>query len=239
MTRSLARLGTLVIVMNAGTGLLFAQHWPAFRGPAGSGVADAQPLRTSWDAPRSTAILWKTALPGLGHSSPVVWGDRVFVTAAVSGQYPSQPQGRGDPAGAAAHEWRVLALDKNRGKILWSRTAHRGTPKTKRHIKATQANASPATDGHIVVVSFRSEGLYTYDMNGTLLWQHDLGILDPGTGDSRICNGASRARRSSTTDSSSCNATSRRTRSSSRSTRRMERAPGAPSVTNGRPGALR
>ena len=184
MTRSLAKLGMLVVVMIAGTGLLIAQHWPAFRGPTGSGVADAQPLRTSWDAPRSTAILWKTALPGLGHSSPVVWGDRVFVTAAVSSS-PNRhhnPKDEGvQPANdAAAHEWRVLALDKNSGTILWSRTAHRGMPKTKRHIKATQANASPATDGRIVVVSFGSEGLYTYDMNGTLLWQQDLGILDPG-----------------------------------------------------------
>ena len=68
----------------------------------------------------------------------------------------------------------------NSGRVLWSQIAHRGVPKVKRHVKATQANASPVTDGRVVVVSFGSEGLYTYDINGTLLWKQDLGILDPG-----------------------------------------------------------
>ena len=73
-----------------------------------------------------------------------------------------------------------MALEKNTGRVLWSQTAHRGVPKVKRHVKATQANASPATDGRFLVVSFGSEGLYAYDMNGKLLWKQDLGILDPG-----------------------------------------------------------
>jgi outer membrane protein assembly factor BamB len=120
-----------------------AQNWPAFRGPNGSGIASA-PLPTAWDGEKSGNILWKTPLPGLGHSSPVVWGDRVFVTLAISS-----------------------ADNPNHN------------PK-KRHVKATQANATPVTDGHVVVVSFGSEGLYAYDFAGTLLWKQDLGILDPG-----------------------------------------------------------
>jgi outer membrane protein assembly factor BamB len=184
MTLSIVRVAALAVVMNVGTAALVAQDWPRFRGPSGSGIADAHALRTSWDVTTSSGILWKTPLPGLGHSSPVVWGDRVFVTTAVSTNpkpHHNPKDGGIDPANdRAVHEWRVLALDKNSGKILWSRTAHRGAPKTKRHVKATQANATPATDGRIVVVAFGSEGLYAYDMNGTLLWKQDLGILDPG-----------------------------------------------------------
>ena len=180
-TRSLA--ASLLFVCAGVTGLA-AQHWPSFRGPAGSGVADQQPLRTSWDGIRSTGILWKTPLPGLGHSSPAVWGDRVFVTTAVS----TNPQPNYNPKDvgiqpandSVIHEWRVLALDKATGKILWSAAAHRGAPKTRRHVKATQANATPVTDGSVVIASFGSEGLYAYDINGTLLWKQDLGLLDPG-----------------------------------------------------------
>jgi outer membrane protein assembly factor BamB len=113
-----------------------------------------------------------------------VWGDRVFVTTAVS----SNPKPAHNPKDndiepaddAVVHEWRVLALDKQTGKVLWSRTAHRGVPEAKRHVKATQANSTPTTDGQIVVASFGSEGLYAYDMDGTLLWKQDLGYLDPG-----------------------------------------------------------
>ena len=160
-----------------------AQNWPTFRGPNGSGIA-ATPLPASWDAEKPANILWKTPLPGLGHSSPVVWGDRVFVTLAISSAdnpnhnpkdadiEPSQDQSR--------HEWRVVSLDKRTGAILWSRTAHAGVPRVKRHVKATQANSTPVTDGRVVVVSFGSEGLYAFDMDGTLLWKQDLGILDPG-----------------------------------------------------------
>jgi outer membrane protein assembly factor BamB len=161
-----------------------AQDWPRFRGPAGSGIADHQPVRTDWDAASGRGILWKTPVPGIGHSSPVVWGDRVFISTAISsaarGHYNPKDTGIDPSKDVAVHEWRVIALDKDTGRVAWSRTAHRGVPKVKRHVKATQANASPATDGRIVVVAFGSEGLYAYDMNGTLLWKQDLGILDPG-----------------------------------------------------------
>lgn len=160
-----------------------AQHWPRFRGPSGSGIANTHPLPTRWDATTNTGVAWKTAIPGFGHSSPAVWGNRIFITAAVTATRTTfNPKDSGiDPArDEGLYEWRVLALDKTSGKILWSRTAHKGVPKMKRHIKATQANASPATDGRIVVAAFGSEGLYAYDFNGNLLWKQDVGILDPG-----------------------------------------------------------
>src|SRR5690349_17920607 len=101
-----------------------AQNWPAFRGPNGSGIADARPLPVTWDGEKSVNILWKTAIPGLGHSSPVIWGDRVFVTAAISSSPKAvhNPKDDGiDPANdVSVHEWRVTSLDKHSGKILWS-----------------------------------------------------------------------------------------------------------------------
>ena len=184
MRLSIGVAALVTIFVSGAAARLSAQHWPVFRGPSGSGIAEAQPLPTSWDATRPAGILWKTPIPGLGHSSPAVWGDRVFVTTAVSTNpkpVHNPKDGGIDPAtDADVHEWRVMALDKTSGRILWSQTAHRGAPRTKRHVKATQANATPATDGRIVAVSFGSEGLYAYDMSGKLLWKHDLGVLDPG-----------------------------------------------------------
>ena len=164
-------------------------HWPSFRGPSASGVADGQDLPQSWDGETSEKIRWKVRIPGLAHSSPVIWGDRLFVTTAVSesGDATFKPglYGDGDAAEdrSATHQWKVLALDKHTGEILWERTAHAGKPRDKRHIKATYANSSPATDGRYVAALFGSEGLYLYDIDGKLQWSKDLGRLDVGAYD--------------------------------------------------------
>jgi outer membrane protein assembly factor BamB len=124
-------------------------------------------------------------VPGVAVSSPIVWGDRVFVSTAVS----SDPKagirtglyGDVEPVDdATKHAWRVYALDRATGKIVWERTAHEGIPKTRRHPKSSQASATPVTDGQRVVVSFGSEGLYAYDFDGDLLWKQDLGVLNSG-----------------------------------------------------------
>ena len=171
-------------ILFAATTSITAQHWPAFRGPSGSGAVDTHPVPIRWDGITGTGVAWKTALPGLGHSSPVVWDNRVFLTTAISSSADIRhnPKDSGiDPSpDASMHEWRVIALDKASGRILWSRTAHRGPPKSKRHVKATQANATPVTDGRYLAVAFGSEGLFVYDLDGKELWRKDLGILDPG-----------------------------------------------------------
>jgi outer membrane protein assembly factor BamB len=160
-------------------------NWPSFRGAFASGVADGQLPPTTWDVDKAGPRLWKTPIPGLGHSCPIVWGDRVFLTTAVS----SDPKSEFKPglygAGTSAsdttkHSWRVYCLDKRSGKVLWERTACEGVPKLKRHIKSSHANPTPATDGKHLVVSFASEGLYCYDLDGKLLWQRDLGLFDAG-----------------------------------------------------------
>jgi outer membrane protein assembly factor BamB len=164
-----------------------AQNWNQFHGPNASGVAsDAKPVPATWDATKMQGVRWKTPIPGLAHSSPVVWGERVFVTTAVS----SDPKpatryglyGEVDPVkDEPKHSWHVIALDKQTGKILWDRVALEGVPRTKRHPKSTHASSTPATDGKHVVALFGSQGLMIcYDADGKLLWKTDTGILDAG-----------------------------------------------------------
>lgn len=160
-------------------------NWPAFRGPDARGIAEGFPTPTAWNVEKSQNILWKTPIPGLGHSSPIVWGHRVYITTAISSK--EKPELRiglyGDVAPVlddTVHTWKVYCLDKRTGKILWEQTACKGVPKIKRHTKATHANCTMATDGKRVLAFFGSEGLYCYDMGGKLLWKKDLGVLDAG-----------------------------------------------------------
>ena len=168
--------------------VLAAANWPQFRGPHASGKADGAHLPDRWSAADGTNIAWRTAIPGLAHSSPVVWGDRVFVTTAISSRKDAtfKPGLYGEGTASedvTSHKWNVIALDRRTGKVVWERTAYEGAPKEKRHIKATYANSTPATDGEYVVALFGSQGLYAYDMDGNLKWSRDLGRLNAGAYD--------------------------------------------------------
>jgi outer membrane protein assembly factor BamB len=160
-------------------------NWPSFRGPGAAGVADGQHPPVVWDAEKGSNVRWKTAIPGLGHSCPVIWDDRIYLTTAISGDPKStfRPGLYGDVDSVndpTVHTWHVYGLDKRSGKILWDRIACQGVPKIKRHLKGSHANCTPATDGQRVVVCFGSEGLYCYDRDGGLVWKRDLGLLDSG-----------------------------------------------------------
>lgn len=163
-------------------------NWPSFRGPYASGVADGQNLPDKWDGITGKNIRWKVRIPGLAHSSSIVWGDKLFVTTAISSRddatFKPGLYGSGEASqDTSVHRWVVYCIDKHTGKTLWERTAHEGVPRSKRHIKATYANCTPATDGRVVVANFGSEGLYAYDMDGTPLWTKDLGDLNVGAYD--------------------------------------------------------
>ena len=161
-----------------------AQNWPQFRGPSATGVVESPGQPVKWDATAQQNVRWKLEIPGLAHSSPVVWGDKIFVTTAVSsgkdetrfGLFGDVAPVKDDPK----HTWKVYAIDKNKGTILWERVAYEGLPKTKRHPKSSHASATPVTDGKYLIALFGSEGMYAYDLNGKLLWKQDLGILDAG-----------------------------------------------------------
>jgi outer membrane protein assembly factor BamB len=162
--------------------------WPSFRGTQASGIAEGQNIPDRWNAKSGENILWRTHIPGLAHSSPVVWGNRIFVTSAVSSDVNATFRpglyGDGDASkDRSRHRWMIYALDKRTGKIVWERVAREGEPLEKRHIKATYANATPATDGRIVVAWFGSQGVHAYDTNGHFLWKVDLGRVDMGAYD--------------------------------------------------------
>ena len=174
-------------------------NWPQWRGPGGLGISTEKNLPAEWSATKN--IKWKTAIAGLGHSSPVVWGNRLFLTTAIEG--PVVPGAKAvkhmdgdkeflhpDSIGADHKQsFKVICLNAATGKILWEQTAFEGAPYDNRHRKSSFASSTPATDGKLVYAFFGTEGLYAYDMNGKLAWKADLGKLGTvgmGTGTSPI-----------------------------------------------------
>ncbi len=176
-------LATAALILSP---FLPAQNWPSFRGPDGSGIGAGNPP-VRWNVSTGDNILWKTPVPGLSHSSPVVWGSRVFVATAVEVTPGSADvktgwlNGTGESAAdKGTWSWKLFCLDRDTGRILWERTARTGVPRIRRHRKATHANSTPATDGKWVVASFGAEGLYCYDMQGKEIWRRDLGTFQTG-----------------------------------------------------------
>ncbi len=159
-----------------------ARQWPSFRGVAARGYLDDANLPDFWDVETLKNIRWIIPIPGLGLSSPVVWNNHIFITTAVgepgesgikTGMY-----GEGEPVDDESElHWKVIAIEKRDGKILWERTALSGIPEVKRHPKSSHANPTIATDGKHVVAFFGSEGVYCYDYDGILLWSRDFGLL--------------------------------------------------------------
>lgn len=156
-------------------------HWPQWRGPFFNGMARGD-APTVWSDTKN--IKWKTEIPGRGFSTPVMWGDRIFLTTAIpSGKpaaEPAPPEGRRAGGGAGPlveHKFEVLCLDRKTGKILWQRTAKVATPHEGYHrTYGSFASNSPITDGRYVYAFFGSRGLYVYDFNGKLIWEKDFGV---------------------------------------------------------------
>ena len=179
-------VGVLLVASFANVGAAGEDvHWPSFRGLRARGVAEGSPTAVHWDAASSKNIRWKTRVPGLGHSSPVIWGDRIYLITAVQegGDARLKVGLYGDIAPVnddSLQDWRLLCMDKRNGEVLWEKSVLRKRPRIKRHPKSSHANSTPATDGSRVVSFFGSEGLYCYSSAGKLLWKKDLGTLDAG-----------------------------------------------------------
>ncbi|MCI0694827.1 PQQ-like beta-propeller repeat protein [candidate division KSB1 bacterium] len=159
-----------------------AEHyWPQWRGPLGTGVAPHANPPVEWS--ESKNIRWKIALPGSGHSTPIVWGDRIFITTAVPYGEALQPK-YSDASGAHdilpithRHRFMVIAVSRRDGKILWERIVREEIPHEGAHYTASLASNSPVTDGEHLFAFFGSYGLYCLDLNGKLLWKTDLGDM--------------------------------------------------------------
>lgn len=164
-----------------------AANWPQWRGPSGQGISQERGFPLHWSSTENVA--WKASVPGRGHSSPVVWEDRVFLTAALrlgkdeaaqpvthyrKGEVYRHPQSEG-----ADYRYRLqlLCLDRRSGKLIWQRTAYEGTPYDHRHQANTYASGTPVTDGRYVYALFDAEGLYCYDFEGNLVWKKSLGKI--------------------------------------------------------------
>ena len=122
----------------------YKEQWPSFRGPGGCGFIDNVTTPVKWSVDSAKSIKWKTPVPGLGHSCPVIWNNYVFVTTASNNSSNESLKvglyGDIDEANdSVQHEFRVYCLDKTSGKIIWERVAHKGIPRSKRHTKASQA----------------------------------------------------------------------------------------------------
>ncbi len=154
----------------------YDRSWPTWRGPAQIGTSARANPPTEWSETKN--IRWKVEIPGRGSSSPVIWGDRLFVLTAVPAgvEVAASHTPRGSIQPRAPHKFMVLAIDRRTGKTIWERTANEAVPHESSHPdNGTWASASALTDGEHVIASFDSFGYYAYDMNGTLVWQKDLG----------------------------------------------------------------
>jgi outer membrane protein assembly factor BamB len=156
-------------------------YWPQWRGPFGTGVApNAQPP-VEWSETKH--VRWKTALPGKGHSTPIIWGESIFLTTAipygeaVRPSLPDRPGSHDNLHLTHRHEFVVLAVSRNDGKILWQQTVHKELPHEAGHVSASLASASPVTDGEHLFAFFGSRGLYCLDTRGKLLWKKNLGQM--------------------------------------------------------------
>ena len=160
-------------------------HWPQWRGQDGEGISLEKDLPGEWKPDKN--IQWKVSIAGRGHSSPIVWGNRIFVTTAVEGEQLPQPTAvkhmidkeefkHPDWVGSdRRYTMKVLCLDGDSGKILWEANAYEGTVFDHRHRKSSYASPTPVTDGENVYVYFGSEGVYAYSFNGNLIWKSSLG----------------------------------------------------------------
>jgi len=156
-------------------------HWPQWRGPLATGEAPHADPPVHWSEEQN--VRWKVALPGRGHSSPVVWDERIFVTIAVPFDEPLEPRMSGVDGAhdnlpvTSRHEFRVLAIDRSNGEIAWDTSVKRALPHEGGHVTASLASASPITDGERVFAFFGSYGLYALDTKGERIWQQDFGRM--------------------------------------------------------------
>ncbi len=177
--RSLHPAGLVLLVCLAGaTALATDTNWPQFRGAAARGVSTNASLPARWSATEN--VEWKTEIPGRGWSSPIVWGDCVFLTTVVNRGESEEPKkglylggNRPEPP-KSVHDWKVLCLDLTNGKVRWEKTVHSGLPQSPIHLKNSFASETPVTDGERVYACFGNVGIFCFRLDGTEAWTHSL-----------------------------------------------------------------
>ncbi len=149
-------------------------HWPQFRGADARGVSEGSGLPDRWTATGNVA--WKTDIPGRGWSSPIVWGNRIYLTTAINFGEAEPPKkglymgGNRLDAPEDTHQWKVYCLELASGEILWEKLLHEGAPPQPIHIKNSYASETPVTDGEHLYVYFGFLGVWCLDMDGNEIW---------------------------------------------------------------------
>ena len=169
-------LTAAAMFLTHGSTAMSEEHWPQFRGADATGVVHSAPnLPDKWSA--DSNVEWKRDIPGRGWSSPVIWGNRVFLTTVInSGETEAAKKGlyfggnRPKPP-ESDHQWQVVCLDLHDGKVIWQKTLHQGKPQTSIHVKNSFASETPTTDGEHVYVVFGGLGIFCLDMSGELVWE--------------------------------------------------------------------
>lgn len=172
----------VLLVVSTAALALPSDNWPAFRGPDSLSVAADDPrLPESWS--QTENVVWKVEVPGLGWSSPVVWGHRIFVTTVTSDGETEEPKkglyfgGNRMQPPPEVHHWLVYCLDLESGKLLWTKEVHAGPPAFPRHLKNTYASETPVTDGEMVYAYFGNVGIFALDMEGALKWEKRFDVV--------------------------------------------------------------
>ncbi len=188
-----------LLSLSQATALMKGSNWAGWRGPEGQGISDEKNLPVEWS--ESKNVRWKTPIPGRGFSSPIIWGNRVFLTTAIEGDViPGQKAVVHNIGGQEfkhpdwvssdrSHTFKVICLDTESGKMLWEKTAYEGKVFDHRHRKSSFASPTATTDGQYVYAYFGSEGLYCYDFKGNEIWKTSLGgvpTLGMGVGTSPV-----------------------------------------------------
>ena len=175
--RMLASIFIVVLLLGTGSSSSRGgENWPQFRGPGSRGVGDSSGLPDIWSATENVA--WKTDIPGRGWSSPIVWGDRVFLTTVINVGQSEEPKkglyfgGDRPQAPDSVHQWKVYCLDLKSGEIIWQKQVHEGKPETPIHLKSSYASETPVTDGERVYCYFGNLGVFCFDLDGQEVWQH-------------------------------------------------------------------
>ena len=194
-----ACLMAFAAVLPLGSAAAPKHNWSQWRGPEGNGISPETNLPAEWSDTKN--IKWKVPVAGRGHSSPVVWDNRIFLTTDIEGDVipgakavehtiDGKPFKHPDSVGAdRKHAFKVLCINRGTGAMLWERTAYEGTVYDDRHRKSSYAAPTPATDGTHVFAYFGTEGLYCYDFSGKLIWKFSPGpiaTVGMGTGTSPV-----------------------------------------------------
>jgi outer membrane protein assembly factor BamB len=181
----------LLIILFTGTIDVFAQNWPQWRGPLGTGACLAENPPVEWNEDKN--IKWKTEIPGKGYSTPIIWDDQIFLTSTIETEEENKTfswlhklkfWGTGEETiqSESTHQFVVLSINRRNGHLIWKKKVREEVPLVRTHVTGSWASHSMVTDGEHLYAYFGSHGLYCLNLQGNILWERDFGKMDKDEG---------------------------------------------------------